>query len=323
MRMTNGNWKMKNGIKYGRRAFGAFFAMAVSMIGFSIFPPAQAKSSLPQQDSKPSQIFAYDSAVPFDLKETATTDQEGAIVKDVNYAAYASRHGRIKAYLVRPRGAGPFAGVVFFHWLGKPKGDRTQFLDEAVALSKQGVVSLLIQGYFPWTEQPSDGPSDRQRIIDQTIEVRRALDLLLLQKGVDQKRVAFVGHDYGSMFGALAAGSERRVRTWVLIAGLGNFSDWSLKYWPVTAKGGNDAYQRAVGDLDPMRHVSHAAPATLLFQFAETDHYITREAATAYFAEASQPKQVNWYKAEHDMNVEVARNDRREWLTKELRLPPR
>jgi dienelactone hydrolase len=314
--------QMKSGTKIvaGRNTF---LAMAcVILVNLSILSPPVAMAFPQQRSIKSSQLFTYDRSAAFDLKETSTKEQGGAVIKDVNYAAYASRHGRINAFLVKPKGKGPFAGVLFFHWLGRPKGDRTQFLDEAVALSKQGVVSLLIQGYFPWTEAPTDGPSDRQQIIDQTIEVRRALDLLLAQKEVDRKRIGYVGHDYGAMFGGIASGIERRVKTYVLIAGMGNFSEWSLKYWPVTAAHGNDVYQRAVEDLDPIRYVSHAAPAALLFQFAKTDHYITKEATTAFFDKADEPKEIKWYEAEHDMNVEAARRDRLEWLTRQLRLPP-
>ena len=70
-------------------------------------------------------------------------------------------------------------------------------------------------------------------VIDQTIEVRRALDLLLSQPQVDAKRLAFVGHDYGAIFGGIVAGVEKRVKACVLMAGMGNFSDWSLRpsFW--------------------------------------------------------------------------------------------
>ena len=291
-------------------------ALAITIIA----PPVMASTEPQGTDVK--KLLAYDRSVAFDLKETSSKEENGAVIKDVNYAGYTPRHGRIKAYLVRPKGPGPFAGIVFFHWLGRPKGDRTQFLEEAVALSKQGVASLLIQGYFPWKEQPADGPSDRQKIIDQTIEARRALDLLLFQKGVDRRRIAYVGHDYGAMFGGTMASVERRVKTYVLIAGLGTFSDWSLKYWPDTAKQGKEAYERAVKPFDPIIHVAHAAPATVLFQFANTDHFITREDAMTFYEKASQPKEVKFYDAEHDMNVELARKDRRDWLTRQLRLGP-
>lgn len=55
-------------------------------------------------------------------------------------------------------------------------------------------------------------------MIDETIEVRRALDLLLAQPQVNRKRIGFVGHDYGAMYGALVAGVEKRVKAYVLIA---------------------------------------------------------------------------------------------------------
>jgi dienelactone hydrolase len=165
-----------------------------------------------------------------------------------------------------------------------------------------------------------DGETDHQQIIDQTIEVRRALDLLLSQPKVDKRRIGFVGHDYGSMFGTIASGVDKRVKTYVMIAGMGNFSDWSLKYWKGPSQKGADAYKQAVKDVDPIGYVSQAAPASLLFQFANNDKYISKEVAEEFFAAASKPKEVKWYDATHDLHIEAARNDRREWLTQQLRL---
>lgn len=273
------------------------------------------------QQAEATRTFAYDSALASDLKETSAREQNGVVVRDINYSGYTTRHGRISAYLVKPNGPGPFAGVLFFHWLGEVKSDRSEFLEEAVELARQGVVSLLIQGYFPWTEAPVDGPKDRQQVIDQTIEVRRGLDLLLSQPNVDAKRIGFVGHDYGAMFGAINAGLDQRVKTYIVMAALGNFSDWSLKYWPKTAAKGEDAYRKAVQDLDPMHYVARAAPAVVLFQFANNDKYISKEAASSFFDAASEPKQVKWYDARHDLNVDAARKDRREWLMRQLGLP--
>lgn len=267
-----------------------------------------------------SAVFAYDQAKALEVREESSKEQDGVTIKDISYAAYEMRRGRTKAYLVKPAGKGPFAGVLFFHWLGRPNGNRNQFLNEAVSLARQGVVSLLMQGYFPWLEEPKDGPTDRQQIINQTIEVRRALDVLLSQPEVDKKRVGYVGHDYGAMFGAIASGVEKRVKTYVFVAGMGNFGDWSLKYWPHTAKPGEAVYRQAVKDVDPLGYVSNVRPAASLFQFANSDVYISKSVAEEFFNAASNPKQVKWYDTEHEMNIEAARTDRNEWLTKQLKL---
>jgi dienelactone hydrolase len=265
--------------------------------------------------------FTYNPSVVFALKEESAKEQDGVTIRDVNYAAYSPQRGRIKAYLVQPGGKGPFAGVLYFHWYGTPNGNRDQFLNEAVSLAKQGAASLLIQGYFPWAVPPADANTDSQRVVDETIEVRRALDLLLSQPEVDQKRVGYVGHDYGAMYGAITAAVDKRVKAYVLIAGIGSFSNWSLDYWlksiPADDK---EAYRAALKPIDPITQIASAAPATLMFQFANSDEHIKKEAAIDFFDAASRPKQVRWYEGKHELNVEAAREDRREWLTRQLHL---
>lgn len=296
-------------------------AIVILLSSLTTIWPAARSNPLPKAAvTKTAKLFDYERRAPFELSETFTRKQGGVIVRDVSYASYAHRHGRIKAYIVKPDSGGPHAGVVFFHWLGRFKSDRTQFLDEAVTLAHHGVVSVLIQGFFPWSEAPTEAKVDRQLVIDQTIEVRRAFDLLLAQPGVDPKRIGFVGHDYGAMYGSIVAGLDKRAKAYVLVAGLGNFGDWSLKYWPVTGKQGAETYRQIMMEVDPIQYISRAKHAKLLFQFAQQDIFISKSAADQFYGAASEPKQAKWYDTEHDLNVEAARVDRREWLTQQLRL---
>ncbi len=275
-------------------------------------PPKQAHAS--------SDLLQYDRNAPMEIVEDTMRTVDGIAVRDAHFPATSLKHGPVRFYLIRPPGDGPFAGVLFFHWLGSPQGNREQFLEEALQLARKGVVSMLIQGYFPWLEAPVNGTIDRQQVIDQTIDTRKALDLLLRESGLDTQRVAYVGHDYGAMYGAILAGVESRVKAFVLIAGMGSFADWSLKYWPSTAAAGDRAYRDALDPVDPVHFVPYAAPAALLFQFANNDKYISTETALAFSAAASPPKTVRWYDAQHDMRVPQAQKDRHDWLARQLGL---
>ncbi len=281
-------------------------------------------ASPPKTKDESAKLFNYDPSIALDLQEISAKELDGVVIRDINYAAYTSQRGRIKAYLIEPVGEGYFAGVLFFHWYGTPNGDRNQFLDEAVALARQGTTSLLIQGYFPWAIAPVDAQTDRQRVIDETIEVRRALDLLISRPRVDRKRIGYVGHDYGAMYGAINAGVDKRVNTYILIAGIGSFSNWSLDYWLKSAPApAREAYRLALKPIDPITRIAHAKPASLLFQFASSDEHIKKEQAIAFYDAASGPKQVKWYDGKHELRVEAARNDRRQWLTRQLKLSNR
>jgi cephalosporin-C deacetylase-like acetyl esterase len=272
------------------------------------------------QTRSSADLFAYDRSYPLDVKEESAKTSEGAEVREISFAA-ARPGSRVAGYLVRPAAKGRFAAVLFFHWYGRPNGDRSQFLPEAIALAKKGTVSFLIQGSFPWSQAPTGPAADRQRVIDQTIDVRRALDLLLVQPGVDQRRVAFVGHDYGAMYGGILAGTDERVKKYILIAGTGSFSDWSLRYWlaklPDAEK---ESYRKSLGEVDPITQLARRRSGDFLFQFANSDEHIMRAAAEAFYNAARAKKDIKWYDGEHRLDVEAARQYRLEWLTGHLKL---
>ena len=87
----------------------------------------------------------------------------GARVLDVRFPAGGID---VEAYLVRPRDqaggdAGP-PGILWWHWLDgeAPDGNRTEFIDEAVAWAERGVTSILPQGTYPWRVRPSSASAD-------------------------------------------------------------------------------------------------------------------------------------------------------------------
>lgn len=306
---------MDNLYRLTRIALALFFCSAVALAQ----PRATARREVPEEQIQ--ALFAYDRSLPFELREDSVWTQDGVTILNVSYAGRKPERGRPKAYMVRATGTGSNAGVLFFHWYGRPNGNRTQFLEEAIALAKKGTTSLLFQGYFPWATPPVDAATDLKRVIDETIEVRRALDLLLAQPGVDAKRIGFVGHDYGAMYGAIAASVDKRIATSILIAGTGSFSRWSLDYWLDTASvAAKSEYRAALAPIDPITRIAQSRPATLLFQFARADEHITRNEALAFSKAAGRSTQVKWYPGEHAMLIEKARTDRHAWLTKHLRL---
>jgi predicted esterase len=155
--------------------------------------------------------------------------------------------------------------------------------------------------------------------VRQVIELRRAMDLLLAQPGVDHGRFAFVGHDFGAMYGVVMGSVDPRPTCYVLMAGTPRFPDWYL-YYPGLDGEPRQAYIDSMVEIDPINHVARLSPAPLLFQFARDDFHVPQERASAFCEAAAEPKQIRWYDAGHGLN-EKAAQDRVAWLSEQLRLP--
>ncbi|HEY8993170.1 MAG TPA: hypothetical protein VIM71_00675, partial [Lacunisphaera sp.] len=263
-------------------------------------------------------LFAYDQSVPFNLQELGHETRGAALVRDITFTPTDKP---VKAYLVTPADQpGPHAAILYVHWLGEPATtNRTQFLDEAVALAGRGVVSLLVEGMWaePGWYKNRVPEEDYTHAIRQVVELRRAMDLLLAQPGVDSTRVAFVGHDFGAMYGMMASAQDRRAKTYVFMAPTPHFIDWFLfRQQPKDL----EAYKRQLAAIDPVRFVPKLAPASVFFQFANKDYYVTAEEATEFYAAAGPRKQMATYEADHDLHPPQVAADRMAWLERELGL---
>ena len=263
--------------------------------------------------------FDTDPAQPLDLQESGVEYREGIAIHDVSYASVGS--GRVVAFLVAPVGGRQLAGIV---WVHRARGSRLTFLDEAVRLAGDGAVSLLIDA--PWSRGEAwrcmmgDPEHDRREYVQTIQNLGRATDLLVTRWGVDAERVAYVGHGLGALLGGVLSGVEKRIKTWVLMAGIGSFVDVAasslVRLQGITL----EHYGHVLETIDPIYYIPYAAPASLLFQFGLQDRLCPRDRFVKFAAAASEPKVVKWYNADHDLSSPAACRDRWEWLHMHLHL---
>jgi predicted esterase len=163
-----------------------------------------------------------------------------------------------------------------------------------------------------------DPELDYENSVRQVKELRRALDVLLAQPGVDPERIAYVGHDFGAMYGAVLSAIDRRPRAWALQAGTTSFSSWFLLGRKLD-EAERERVVRRLAPLDPVRYIGEAAPSAVLTQFGTRDRFVPAQQARQFAAAIREPKRVLWYEAGHEL-CDQAAEDRIAWLRTQLRL---
>lgn len=272
-----------------------------------------------------SRLFDYNASEPLDIKEEGVEERQGARVHDINYAS--PKGGRVTAYLVVPSDGGKFGGALFLHGAG---ASRTQFLNEAVLLAREGIVSLVMDAPAsrpePWRKSPyAYLEADRDIRAQAVVDLRRGVDLLAARRDVDAKRLAFVGYSNGATIGGVLAGVEKRIKAYVLMAG--NASQ--VEFWRAPDNPDADElkkrltperfelYVKSLEAVEQTKYISHAAPAALLFQCGKDDQVVPAESAQKYYDAASKPKTIKWYKATHQLNAQAS-TDRFKWVVEQI-----
>lgn len=279
------------------------------------------------------QQFAYDRKAPLETRSIGRSSRRDVSVIDLTYASPLG--GRVPAYLVVPAGEGPFAAVLFGHWMmeGSPLRNRREFLEEAVVLARAGAMSLLIDaplvrpGFVAEKDElrawAQSAEASRQHVID----LRRGVDMLTSRTDVDPRRLAYVGHSFGAHVGGILAGVEKRIGSFVLMAA--TFSDEEYVFDPENPE--MRALRQRIGDEplralfrqyiwdDPVYFIGRSAPAAVFLQFGRNDEPIPERLARRYYDLFAQPKRIAFYDAAHALNGE-ARRDRVAWLAGRLSL---
>ena len=261
-----------------------------------------------------SKMQNHDKELPFIFRLISQHSEDGI---ESQLLVTSSPFGyRRMAELIRPEGQTPCAAILYVHWYEPKASDsnRGQFVAEATEMAKRGVACLLIETM--WSDPDfflkRAQEDDPQNSIQQVIDIRRAMDFLLKQPNIDLERFAYVGHDFGGMYGVLAGSLDKRPTHYVIMAATPRFPDWYL-YAPKLEGEAREAFIRQMAEIDPITHVGNLSPAQTLFQFATDDFHVPRERAEEFFAAAGKPKELRWYAAGHGLN-EKATQERMQWL---------
>ncbi len=266
------------------------------------------------------QTQNYDQELPYVFRLIGKRSEEGV---ESQLLVTSSPFGyRRMAELIQPGDQTPLATILYVHWYEPeaPDSNRSQFVAEATEMAKRGAACLLIETM--WSDPDfflkRTQEDDPQNSVQQVVDIRRAMDFLLSQPNIDLERFAYVGHDFGGMYGVLSGSLDKRPTHYVIMAAAPRFPDWYL-YAPKLEGEAQEAFIRKMDEIDPITHVGNLSPAPILFQFATEDFHVPRERAEEFFAAAKEPKELRWYEAGHGLN-EQATQERVAWLTKALSL---
>lgn len=248
----------------------------------------------------------------------------GATIDDLTYPDGDDRP--TQAYLIRPADprSAPGPAILAWHWFDTEAadGDRTEFLDEAVAWAQLGITSLLPQGHFPWRVPPTAADADVAQIRAEVDRLHLGVALLRADPGVDAQRVAVVGHDFGGMLAAVAGPDIVGLRALVLIAATPRWGDWFLPFWPIVDD--RIDYLRALRPLDPIERLARVGAASqtdVLFQFGRRDFFIAAMTGLEFRGAAPAGSALLAYDDEHAMRDPQVRSDRLAFLVRALGLP--
>jgi pimeloyl-ACP methyl ester carboxylesterase len=261
------------------------------------------------------EFFTYDRQLPFDLKVAKVEEDQGLRRERLSFQSTPGV--RVTGILFQgPAAAGTKPpGLILLHGGGPQGKDGAFVIQLAGLLSRAGwsVLSLDL-GYFgERSTQLLTTFSDKEKHdnlynqpsvylawVTQTVkDVRRGIDLLVEQRGVDARRTGIVGSSRGAILATIAGGVDRRLSP-VLLLYAGHFDALETNHLPAAC---------------PANYIARIAPRpVLMINGTQDSDMIKDRAVEPLFKLARQPKQIIWTDGGHMFMTEENRAAMIQWL---------
>lgn len=263
------------------------------------------------------RLYRYDVHAPLHETDRVIPNQKIPVVlHDVSFSD--GRGGTVRAYVCVPPGKGPFGGVVLVPGSG---GRQVDFLIECVQLAAKGAVSLSMVTPFIRGVPPGPSatlPSARYYLAhfeDNVVAIRRAFDVLVAQKDVDQNRLGLVGYSLGGALSSVVSGVDPRVKATFLVAPPSH----AHFIPPLSGRTAKRVY-RILAPVDPKSYLPYAR-GKVFVAMALHDELQKRSEQRAVIRAAGPGAEVQWFPTGHSMNTRTWA-DLVHWLGDQLGLGP-
>lgn len=299
----------------------------------SVGSPSDEATALPTATppADADTLARYDASQPLDVEEPSPPRElaDGVVVHDLSWTSPMGGHAT--GWLVVPAGPGPFAAIVYLHG---SETDRTDFLDEAVAMAHGGAAGLVVDA--PFARRGADRKNflqyyslperERDMTAQALVDLRRGIDLLVARADVDPARIGFVGHSWGASLGVVLAAVDSRPAALVLLSGR---PSWTGFLAAVTTGSiarareriGEEAWHEyidAMAPFDAMAEIANVDATRLYLQYGTRDDVVPPDVAQQ-LVEAAAGARTDWYDSGHALD-EAATADRVAWLVERLGL---
>ena len=268
------------------------------------------QAAVPQRYRLDEHTFAWELEPKLELEST------GVRVFHVRFpspvVSPTPENNTVHAEFYRPKGAGPFPGVIVLDVTG---GDQQLSRLISTHLANKGVAALFVQMAYYGPRRPAgsdlrmlsaDVPRTFAALTQTVLDVRRASAWLENRPDVDPKHLGIIGTSLGSFVAALAAESEPRLGKAAVMLGGGGFVEGYYddpraapvrKVWEALG-GTRERMKELLAPYDPLTCAANLKDRKLLIIAAKRDDIVPPSCAERLW-EATGKQKIVWYNCTH------------------------
>lgn len=248
-------------------------------------------------------LYRYDQHAPLEVEGGTVRSVNGVTRERLTFASI--NLARVPALLTYdPTTPAPRPVLMIQHGLMSSKDD-PRLGDLAAAWAPYGFACLTIDaplhgeraaGAFDVLALLSQPYTGLRFVVQNVVDLRRAVDLIEARADLDARRIAYVGFSMSTFLGVQFVAMEPRVRAACLaLGGAGLFH-----FLASTAAGDRRADQELVAALvDPLHYAGLIAPRPVLQVNSETDQVVPAALGHMLYSALAEPKRIIWFQGAH------------------------